>query len=118
MKSVRYRHGYASTLTSSSGNHVMPVMYNNEWLMAECIGFTKRIEGVMVAVSDVLFFLDDEQTQTPVDSLVLGLVTVADRFMFIFILHDDKLIKLPGAKYIWPKYIDQPKATVTSIGRN
>ena len=116
MKSVRYRHGYANTLTSSAGNHVMPVLFNNEWLMAEFIGFTKSIKGLLVAVSDVLFFLDDDMTQTPVDSLVLGVMTEEDRFMFV--LHDDKLIKLPGGKYAWPKYIDQRKATVTRIGRN
>jgi hypothetical protein len=116
MKSVRYRHGYATTLTSSSGNHIMPVMFNNKWSMAECIGFTESIEGLLVAVSDVLFFLDDEMRQTPVDSLVLGVVTEEDRFMFV--LHNNKLIKLPGDKYAWPKYVDQPKATVTSIGRN
>lgn len=113
MKCVRYRSGYATTLSSSPGPHKLPVLLSEKWFMAELIGFTSKIAGTLVAVSDVIFFIDETGNQIEINTLVLGIMS--DNKFINLLLKNNKLVEIEGEQYRWPKFTDSPKARVVKI---
>jgi len=113
MKALRYRNSFSTTLTSRPGQHKLPVLPDDKWLIATFNDFTEELAGVLCAISDVDFYQDEYANQTSVEGLILGAMISPDRFNVVLL--NGYPIPLPGEKYQHPKYTDQPKASVSNL---
>lgn len=113
MPAIKYRRGYASVRAEVGCSDCLPVQAMGEWSIVEFGGFCESTNGLLVAVSDVLFFSLDEYKWENIEGLLLGLMESEN--MFKLVLNDSKPIVVPGAKYKHPSFTDQNRCSVTNI---
>lgn len=112
MQHIRYRTNFASRSTLLAGPHKLPVLINGDWRIVEYGGFTELPNGKEVSVSDVVSFISNNGAVTYLGKLIRGYLIKGRVCVY---LNDSHPVVVPGEQYSWPKYTDQPKASVTRL---